>query len=670
MRSVFVLLTLFTCFQLKGQAPCTNPGQTPATAFPVCGTSTFQQTTVPICGNKRLVVPGCNDGAEYGDKNPYWYRFTCFASGSLSFTITPNDLQDDYDWQLFDITGRNPNDVFIDASLVVTGNWSGSSGTTGANSSGVNFIQCASNPIASRPRFARSPNIIAGRTYLLLVSHYTDSQSGYALSFNGGTAVITDPKLPLMQTVQPNCGGDELRLKLNKKMRCSSISPDGSDVVGFPGGITATGIRTNCINGFETDSVVIQLSAPLPPGAYTLRLKNGGDGNTFLDVCDRPIPLTDQLNFEYTIPQPTQLDSLAPVQCAPNAVRFVFKKQIKCSSIAPNGSDFTITGTYPVTVTGATGNCNADGLTWDIIVTFNQALQTAGNFTVRLNPGIDGNTVIDECNQVTPISQLSFAVKDTVNADFSYNINYGCQEDTVDYIHPGGNGINSWLWNFGTGGGRTNQTEQVIYRNFGNKTTSLIVSNGFCSDTTSQIIRLNNFILANFSVDAFNCPAEPVPIKAMPISERPLSYFWSFGDGQNSIDSQPAPHLYPVSLNDTKYTIRYTITNDLGCSNTAEKIITIVKTCRIDVPTAFTPNGDNLNDFFGPLNAIKAENYIFRIYNRWGGLLFESNNWLKMWDGTYKGILQEPGTYVWTLSYTDRDTKKDFVRKGTFVLIR
>jgi gliding motility-associated-like protein len=154
------------------------------------------------------------------------------------------------------------------------------------------------------------------------------------------------------------------------------------------------------------------------------------------------------------------------------------------------------------------------------------------------------------------------------------------------------------------------------------------------------------------------------------VSERPLSYFWSFGDGQTSIDSQPAPHLYPVSLNDQKYTIRYTVTNDLGCSSTAERIITVVKTCRIDVPNAFTPNGDNLNDLFGPLNAIKAENYVFRVYNRWGVMLFESKNWLQTWDGTYKGIQQEPGTYVWTLSYTDRDTKKDFVRKGTFVLIR
>jgi gliding motility-associated-like protein len=101
-----------------------------------------------------------------------------------------------------------------------------------------------------------------------------------------------------------------------------------------------------------------------------------------------------------------------------------------------------------------------------------------------------------------------------------------------------------------------------------------------------------------------------------------------------------------------------------------EKIITVVKTCRIDVPSAFTPNGDGLNDFFGPLNAIKADQLIFRVYNRWGNLIFETRDWLKGWDGKYKAIEQESATYVWRLSYINRDTKKSVELKGTVQLIR
>src|SRR6478735_1028539 len=81
---------------------CTTLGQTPQTAFPVCGTTVFQQNTVPKCVNDVVHASSCG---SYPDTNPFWYRFTCYTAGELRFKITPNDLTDDYDWQLFDISG-------------------------------------------------------------------------------------------------------------------------------------------------------------------------------------------------------------------------------------------------------------------------------------------------------------------------------------------------------------------------------------------------------------------------------------------------------------------------------------------------------------------------------------------------------------------------------------
>ena len=130
-----ILLTLITRAQT-----CNAPGQTPSTAFPVCGTKVFNQKEVPICRTASLVVPGCSGStADYGDRNPYWYKFTCYEAGTLGFLITPKDLGDDYDWQLYDITGHEPNDVFTDASLVVTANWAGTYGITGASAGGVSL---------------------------------------------------------------------------------------------------------------------------------------------------------------------------------------------------------------------------------------------------------------------------------------------------------------------------------------------------------------------------------------------------------------------------------------------------------------------------------------------------------------------------------------------------
>lgn len=95
-----------------------------------------------------------------------------------------------------------------------------------------------------------------------------------------------------------------------------------------------------------------------------------------------------------------------------------------------------------------------------------------------------------------------------------------------------------------------------------------------------------------------------------------------------------------------------------------------LNSCNISVPSAFTPNGDGVNDFLYPLNAYNASQLEFRIYNRYGSLLFQTKEWTKKWNGTVNGILQQTGTYIWTLEYTDKDTGKTFFLKGTSVLIR
>ncbi|HEY4206779.1 MAG TPA: gliding motility-associated C-terminal domain-containing protein, partial [Puia sp.] len=98
--------------------------------------------------------------------------------------------------------------------------------------------------------------------------------------------------------------------------------------------------------------------------------------------------------------------------------------------------------------------------------------------------------------------------------------------------------------------------------------------------------------------------------------------------------------------------------------------IDVLKSCYIAVPSAFTPNGDGLNDYLYPLNAFKADNLEFRVYNRWGQLVFSSGNWLSKWDGTIGGHPAPSDTYVWMLRYVDRDTGKTMFQKGTSLLIR
>jgi gliding motility-associated-like protein len=651
---------------------CTTPGQTPSTAFPVCGTSLFHQSNVPICATHDLIVPGCSGttgSASYQDKNPFWYKFTCYQSGTLGFLISPFNQGDDYDWQLYDITGRNPDDVFTDKSLIVTGNWAGTFGNTGASNTGVNFIQCASDPNDKKNSYAKMPNLIKGHIYLLLVSHFTDSQSGYELSFGGGTAVITDTTQPKLKYVEPNCGGDVIRVKLNKKMLCTSIASNGSDFYIMPGNISAaSAVGINCSSGFDTDSIELQLSAPLAPGNYDLSVKKGSDNNTVLDYCENGILETDKASFTIYPLQPTPFDSIAPLTCKPQSITVVFRKPMLCSTVAADGSDFTITGSYPVTITNAKGNCSNGTTSKEIIINLSQPLYNAGNFTLTLRKGFDGNTILDECNQQTPPASLNFSVKDTVNADFTYNINYGCSTDEVDFFHSAGNNVNSWQWNLDENQKSTVQNPQGLYKNFNTKNVSLVVSNGFCSDTSSQTFLLENFLKADFETFDDVCPKEPNKFTSL-AQGHIISYNWEFGDGTSSFEESPS-HIYSGPYATTVYTVKYTVTDSFGCENTAQKMIKVYSSCYLAVPNAFTPNSDGKNDYLYPLNAIKAEKLNFKVYDRWGQLIFQTNNWKRGWDGTYKGAPQPSGVYVWFLTFVDRDTKQPRQMKGTAALIR
>jgi gliding motility-associated-like protein len=671
LRFLFIAFFLIIGYLSEAQT-CNAPGQTPSTAFPVCGTSVFKQTTVPICSSHNLTVPGCSGGSGpvYADKNPFWYKFTCFQSGTLGFLVSPANQGDDYDWQLYDITGRSPDDVFTDASLIVTGNWAGTFGNTGASASGVSFIQCASDPAQNKNSFSQMPKIVAGHTYLLLVSHFTDSQSGYNLSFGGGTAVITDTVPPALKKAESNCGGNLIHLKLSKKIKCSSLAINGSDFFITPGSasiISATGI--GCSGGFDTDSIEIQLSSFLAPGNYTLNIKNGDDGNTLLDYCDNPVAATDKADFRVFPLSPTPMDSLAPVQCAPQSVRLVFPKPILCSSVAANGSDFSIAGTYPVTIASAAANCSNSTLSREIVVNLSQPLYQAGNFTLTLKAGTDGNTLTDECGQQTPAgSSLSFSVKDTVNADFSYEKFYGCTTDTVDLRHPGGNGIVNWKWSLDENQISAVQNPRALYRIFSPKKISLVVSNGFCSDTSSQTVVLDNFIKADFSTYEDNCPNEPVNFISSAQGNIKLHH-WTFGDG-GSADVESPTHVYTQPPVTTPFKVTYTVTDSLGCQSTTQKTILVYSSCYLAVPNAFTPNNDGKNDFLKVLNAIKVEKLDFRVFNRWGQLVFRTTNWKQGWDGKLNGVDQATGVYVWYLTYTDRESKQPRTMRGTATLIR
>lgn len=682
-KLLLIALTVLSIQMARAQSPCTTLGQTPATAFPVCGSSVFTQSSVPPCVNGTVTAPcASGTGNIYQDLNPYWYKFTCFASGTLGFLIVPNNSSDDYDWQLFDVTNHSPADVYTNSNLLVACNWSGLTGTTGTSATAASLTECGSTNNFNPPIYSKMPNLIQGHNYLLLISHFSgDSQSGYALSFagHGGTASITDSVPPGLKSIRPICDGSRIELVLNKKMKCSSLAADGSDFVLSPAVAKVIGASANsCTSGFDMDTITLTLDGPLTPGNYFISADTGTDKNILLDNCENQVTAGASLPFQLTALLPTALDSITPPACAPVSLQLVFKKKILCSSIAADGSDFRVTGPSIVTVTGATGGCDATGETYTILLQLAGPIVTGGTYQVAIAAGADGNTIIDECGLSIPLGgpTLFFTTKDTVSAAFNEQILYGCRNDTIVVTYPGKNGVDQWRWAFSGGDTSILQNPPMqVYSIVSDTTISsvivqLIVSNGFCSDTVSTVISLDNAIHAKFEAPNILCPKDAAVFKNNSTGSTINSYTWDFGDGTSSNDSLPPDHLFPVTGVEKKYMVMLIAGNNSGCHDTAVQQIDVLRSCYIAVPSAFTPNGDGLNDYLYPLNAYKADNMEFRVYNRYGQLVFQSSNWTKKWDGTVNGHPEPPGTFVWYLQYTDRNSGKKIFLKGTSILIR
>lgn len=671
----FILLFLQNAVQAQ---TCSLPGMTPGSAIPVCGTAPFTQDVIANCTGPNVAARGCPSAVT--SSKSFWYKFTCYQSGTLGFLITGKSNTDDYDWSLLDVTGRNPNDVFTDNSLQISLNIYGTDGNgagapfpnspTGCTPGGSGDVHCMGDAANNSP-FNRMPNIVAGRDYLLMVTNWTSgSTDGYQLSFEGGTAGITDPLEPHLKNATAACDGIQVRVKFNKRMKCTSLAADGSDFrinTSTTNIIAATGF--GCSNGFDMDSVLLTLSNPIAPGTYNISMANGADGNTVRDNCDFQVPVGETIPLVVFPLIPTPMDSLTKIGCAPGTLQLVFKKPMKCTSIAPDGSDFIVTGPAAVTVTGATGSCVND-LSSTITLRLSSPLQLGGTYTIRLRTGTDGNTIIDECSQQTPAgAAISFVVSDTVNANFNYNIVYGCQQNVVQYNHNGSNGVNSWLWTFEGTATSNLQNPSITYRNFREKNTNLIVSNGVCRDTASATLVFENLLEAALEGPEFACPNDPSVF--IDKSEGIItSWNWSFGNGTTSNVKNPSPQTYPVPSVTRDEIVRLIIRNRFGCADTATQKIKVVNNCYIAVPSAFTPNRDGVNDYLYPLNAYKARDLSFSVYNRFGQRIFFTRNWTNKWDGRFKGQDAEPGTYVWLLNYIHTDTNLRVEQKGTTILIR
>lgn len=144
-----------------------------------------------------------------------------------------------------------------------------------------------------------------------------------------------------------------------------------------------------------------------------------------------------------------------------------------------------------------------------------------------------------------------------------------------------------------------------------------------------------------------------------------MEYEWS--PGSPLLNNASIPN--PVAILTANTTFSLIVKDAVGCKGYDTVTIKIFKGSGIHVPSAFTPNGDGLNDILHPLGTSLSRLDYFRVYNRYGELIFETNDPSKGWNGTYKGKDQNTGTYIWMLKALD-SKKVIRIMRGSVMLLR
>lgn len=136
-----------------------------------------------------------------------------------------------------------------------------------------------------------------------------------------------------------------------------------------------------------------------------------------------------------------------------------------------------------------------------------------------------------------------------------------------------------------------------------------------------------------------------------------VSWVWDFAD----LDTAHGPEVeytFPNIFGDL-YPVELVVANYLGCTDTVVRNIEVMDEFLVFIPTAFTPNGDGVNELLFVLgDDIDTKDFHFMIFDRWGERVFEATDRSKGWDGSYNGSLVQDGVYNWLLKarsfYTGR----------------
>lgn len=410
--------------------------------------------------------------------------------------------------------------------------------------------------------------------------------------------------------------------------------------------LTVTGASTSCLN--PGDQVILHVNPATPniqwykngvaiPGATQPQYIVTQSGNYRADLWTATCMLstiTKKVNVYYT-----------PYSS------FTINNNVQCYSV----NDFVFTN----------ANTAAAGIVyqWDFgdgqtssAANPHHSYAGPGTFTVQFIATSEGGCTAGSSQTVT--------VKPNAKADFS--VNPKCILLPTEFqntsLAPGAPLIN-YAWNFGNGQTSGTYSPHYTYTTDGSYTVTLSATSAECPqpDIKQKTVVIDKPAAAQRYPDRTAITNFPLQLSTRTFSG---SAKWNPAINLNDpYRKDPVFRGFGAQLYDI------TLTTKTGCITVDTQMVKMVKEVNIFVPAAFTPNGDGINDYLKPLlYGFKKVNY-FKIYDRWGKLLFASEDDLKGWDGKNGNMPLDTQTVIWLISAVDMDGVTH-TEKGTTIIMR
>jgi gliding motility-associated-like protein len=209
-------------------------------------------------------------------------------------------------------------------------------------------------------------------------------------------------------------------------------------------------------------------------------------------------------------------------------------------------------------------------------------------------------------------------------------------------------GADSYTWN------PTNLVGTQVYVSPSITTSYQVIGfNQFnCSDTAVSVLTVHPNPIASIGAEPYLLTSDSPNVTFTNLSSGQLISTWNFGDGTITEESN-ATFEYQYPFDEGNYTVQLLVESQYGCLDSTTQIIQVKGDVLYYVPNAFTPDGDEHNNTFSPVftSGYMPGSYQFDVYNRWGELIFSSQNPEIGWDGYYNFVKCPEGMYAYTIKF-------------------